>query len=123
MRFTCNLYYTANFISDFSTHIHLTVYYVLVDGINVTRKRGYTRNIALSREKKAGKKVKVQVSEVSERVIGEGAQQYISEASCVIRKYGNWKAEKWSKLQESDREGMLKLVNVSEIGLKACFSS
>ncbi|XP_071902869.1 uncharacterized protein [Coffea arabica] len=82
-------------------------------GINVTRKRGYTRNIALSKEKKAGKKVKVQVSEVSGRVIGEGAQQYISEASCVIRKYGKWKAEKWSKLQESDREGMLKLVNNS----------
>ena len=94
-----------------------------VGGINVTRKRGYTRNIALSKEKKAGKKVKVQVSEVSGRVIGEGAQQYISEASCVIRKYGKWKAEKWSKLASSDREGMLKLVNVSEIVLKACFSS
>ena len=59
-----------------------------LDNVNLSRKRGHTHNIALFKEKMAGKKVKVNVSELSGRIIGEGAQKFISEASCVIQKYG-----------------------------------
>lgn len=43
------------------------------DQVNAQSKRVFTRNIALSNIKKAGQKVHVQVSEMSERFIGEGA--------------------------------------------------
>ncbi|XP_071905847.1 uncharacterized protein [Coffea arabica] len=83
------------------------------DQVTLKRKRGYTRNIALSNEKKAGKKVNITVSEISGRLVGEGAQRYISEASCVIRKYGKWKAPKWGKLPKDDRDQLLRITNNS----------
>ncbi|KAL3514066.1 hypothetical protein ACH5RR_026783 [Cinchona calisaya] len=73
------------------------------------RKRGPTRNIALSRKGKAGVKIKVDVLEESQRLIGDGAQSFMSEASCVIRKFGKWQAPKWAKLPEVDREEMFKM--------------
>ncbi|KAL3499855.1 hypothetical protein ACH5RR_038948 [Cinchona calisaya] len=56
-------------------------------------KRGPIRNIALSKKRKAGVKIKVDVSEENRRLIGEGAQSFILEASCVIRKFGKWTKE------------------------------
>ncbi|KAL3538073.1 hypothetical protein ACH5RR_001439 [Cinchona calisaya] len=73
------------------------------------RKRGPTRNIAVSRKRKVGVKIKVDMLEESQRLIGEGAQSFISEASCVIRNFGKWRAPKWAKLPEADREKMFKM--------------
>ena len=53
-----------------------------LDHVNLSRKRGHTHNIALFKEKMAGKKVKVNVSELSGRIIGEGARKFISEKQC-----------------------------------------
>ncbi|KAL3513249.1 hypothetical protein ACH5RR_025966 [Cinchona calisaya] len=66
------------------------------------KKRGPTRNIALSKKRKVagGVKSKVDVSEESRRVIGEGAQAFISEASCVIRKF----VQAISKRNKKNRE-------------------
>ncbi|KAL3534929.1 hypothetical protein ACH5RR_003390 [Cinchona calisaya] len=69
------------------------------------RKRVPTRNIALSRKRKAGVKIKVDVSGESRRLIGEDAQSFISKTSCVIQKFGKWRAPKWDLLSKYKDEG------------------
>lgn len=65
----------------------------------------------------------VNVSEISGRLVGDGAQSFILEASCVIRKYGKWKAAKWARFSETKREQMLKLTNNSFTLMKEIMSS
>lgn len=111
------LFFAFNIIFFQSQLIILLIYYFLcdVDLSKLQQKRGPTRNLAHLKKKQAKQDVPLLVSEHSGRLVGEGAQLYISEASSVVRCHGKWKAEKWGKLPKAEKDKMLKMIEVSTI--------
>lgn len=76
------------------------------------RKRGPTRNIGLAKKKQAGEKLPIIVSPGTGRVVGDGAQQFITEATCVLRRYATWQVKKWADIEETEREKLQKMIEV-----------
>ncbi|KAL0344385.1 UNVERIFIED_CONTAM: hypothetical protein Sangu_1325900 [Sesamum angustifolium] len=72
------------------------------------KRRGRTRNVALSRRKDSNEKLAIQIPKEINRIIGMNSQYAISESGCLIRRFAPLQVTKWAKIEEGKKLDLLR---------------
>ncbi|KAK4435021.1 hypothetical protein Salat_0665100, partial [Sesamum alatum] len=72
------------------------------------KRRGRTRNVALSKRKNANEKLTVRIPEEVNRIVGVNSQFAITESGCLTRRFAPLQVTKWAKIEEGKKLDLLR---------------
>ena len=94
---------------------HSRVYCICLSGVQfilVISKRGETRNIGLANKRHADAPLRTAFDEDSKSIIGQDAQQLISECGCVVRRMARFNVTNFKSQDKQLKEDMISNVSV-----------
>ncbi|KAK4435175.1 hypothetical protein Salat_0680800 [Sesamum alatum] len=84
---------------DSSVHLHSRE--EIMNNVNIRiKRRGRTRNVALSKRINANEKLTVRIPEEVNRIVGVNSQFAITESGCLTRRFAPLQVTKWAKIEE-----------------------
>ncbi|KAL0313049.1 UNVERIFIED_CONTAM: hypothetical protein Sradi_5704200, partial [Sesamum radiatum] len=72
------------------------------------KRRGRTKNVALSRRKNANEKLAIQIPKEVNRIVGMNSQYAITESGCLTRRFAPLQVTKWTKIEEDKKLDLLR---------------